>query len=72
MMVGEMIVDPSAEDESSSASGIGGKVKLEGCGGRVVGLLRVSGLLPTELRELPRVAAFCKLQVVLPEDDDIA
>ena len=47
------------------------KVKSEGCGGGVVGLLGVSGLLPTELRVLPRVAAFCELRVVLPEDDDI-
>ena len=65
-------VDPSARDESSSALGIEGKVKSEGCGGGVVGLLGVSGLLPTELRVLPRVAAFCELRVVLQEDDDIA
>ena len=35
-------------------------------------LLEVSGLLPTELRKSPRVAAFCRLWVVLPEDDNIA
>ena len=65
-------VDPSTGDESLSALGIGGKVKLEGCSSGVVGLLGVGGLLPTELRVLPRVAAFCELRVVLPEDDNIA